>query len=216
VERLQAALGVTQTGTLALGQAVFFPTAARVTSTSAILGAPAQSGATVLDATSSARQVSIDLDASQESEVTAGDKVLITLPNNQTTPGMISSVGTVATTTTSGGDGSSGSGGSSSSGSGSPTVTVLVTPTDPSATGSWDEAPVDVTVTTANIPNAVVVPVTALVALASGGYAVEVVDTAGVHRLVAVSLGLFDDADGLVQVTSSGLSAGERVVVPTT
>jgi hypothetical protein len=31
---------------------------------------------------------------------------------------------------------------------------------------------------------------------------------------VAVGLGLFDDARGLVQVTGAGLAAGQRVVVP--
>jgi hypothetical protein len=34
--------------------------------------------------------------------------------------------------------------------------------------------------------------------------------------LVSVSPGLFDDADGLVQVTSSRLQVGDRVVVPAT
>jgi hypothetical protein len=33
---------------------------------------------------------------------------------------------------------------------------------------------------------------------------------------VPVSLGLFDDADGLVQVSGSGLAVGQQVVVPTT
>ena len=102
VEKLQAALGVTQTGTLALGQAVFLPTATRVTSLTGTLGGPAQPGGTVLAATSTTRQVSIALDASQQSEVAVGDKVTITLPNNQTTPGVISSVGTVASTGSSG------------------------------------------------------------------------------------------------------------------
>jgi hypothetical protein len=32
---------------------------------------------------------------------------------------------------------------------------------------------------------------------------------------VAVSPGMFDDADGLVQVTGPGLAAGQHVVVPT-
>jgi hypothetical protein len=58
------------------------------------------------------------------------------------------------------------------------------------------------------------VPVNALVALAGGGYAVEEVDASGVHKLVAVSVGLFDDAAGMVQVSGSGLAAGQRVVVP--
>ena len=36
------------------------------------------------------------------------------------------------------------------------------------------------------------------------------------NHLVPVSLGLFDDADGLVQVTGPGLAAGQEVVVPST
>ena len=58
------------------------------------------------------------------------------------------------------------------------------------------------------------VPVNALLALANGGYALEEIGTGGAHQLVAVNLGLFDDQDGLVQVTGSGLAAGQRVVVP--
>jgi hypothetical protein len=74
VEKLQAALGVTQIGTLTMGQAVFLPTAARITSLVAILGGPAQTGAAVLDATSTARQVTIALDASQQSQVEVGNR----------------------------------------------------------------------------------------------------------------------------------------------
>lgn len=216
LEKLQVALGLTETGMLTLGQAVFLPTAALVTSVTATLGGPAQSGATVLAATSSARQVNIALDASQQSEVKVGDKVAITLPNNQTTPGMVASVGAVATTASSSSpsDSSSSSSGSSGSGSSSPTISVLVTPTDAAATGRWDQAPVNVTITTASASNVLVVPVNALVALSGGGYSVEVVGTHGIHHLVSVSLGLFDDADGLVQVTGPGLAAGQRVVIP--
>jgi hypothetical protein len=203
VEMLQKALGVTQNGTLSLGQAVFEPTAVRITSLSATLGAPAQAGQPVLSATSTTRQVSIALDADQQSEVAVGDKVGIVLPNNQTTPGVVSSVGTVATTP------SSGEGGSSS-----PTITVLVNPTDPSATGDWDQAPVNVTITTGSASNTLVVPVDALLALARGGYALEEVSAHGVHSLEPVSLGLFDDADGLVQVSGPGVVAGQRIVQP--
>ena len=49
-----------------------------------------------------------------------------------------------------------------------------------------------------------------------GGYAVEVVGADGVHELVPVSLGIFDDAAGVIQVTATGLAAGQRVVVPAT
>jgi hypothetical protein len=202
VEKLQATLGVTENGTVGLGQAVFAPTAVRITSVSATLGAAAQPDQPVVQATSTNRQVSIALDASQQSEVAVGDKVTITLPNNQTTPGVIASVGTVATAPASGSSNSS------------PTITVLVNPTDPAATGTWDEAPVNVTITTGTVTNALVVSVDALLARSGGGYAVEVAGSNGIHHLVPVTLGLTDDADGLVQVSGSGLAAGQRVVVP--
>jgi hypothetical protein len=226
LKRLQAALGVTQNGTLTLGQAVFEPTAVRVTILSAPLGGNTQTGQTVMQATSTARQVQVALDASKQSDVAVGDKVTITLPNNQNTPGVVASVGTVATCPASSASGGSspgaaaqGTGTCASGGSGAsttPTVAMDVTPSDPAATGTWDQAPVLVSITTANVPSALVVPVTALLAQSGGGYAVEVVDPGGINHLVAVSLGLFDDADGLVQITGSDLAAGQRVVVPST
>jgi hypothetical protein len=225
VEKLQAALGMTQNGTLALGQALFEPTAVRVTSVSAQPGGSAQPGQTVMQATSTTRQVQVALNASQQTHVAVGDKVTITLPNNRTTPGVVSSVGTVATCPSS--SGSSGSSSNSaapgtdscssgSSGSSTPTITVGITPSHPAATGKWDQAPVQIGITTARVSNALVVPVTALLAQSGGGYAVEVVGASATNHLVPVSLGLFDDAEGLVQVTGPGLAAGEEVVVPTT
>jgi hypothetical protein len=57
------------------------------------------------------------------------------------------------------------------------------------------------------------VPATALLALAGGGYAVEVVERSGNHRLVGVTTGIFDDQSGLVEVDGTGLAAGQKVVV---
>jgi hypothetical protein len=200
LEQLQTAVGMTTvagtaTGTLALGQAVFEPSALRVSAVSADLGSPA-SGA-IFTATSARRVVTISLDASQQGEVKAGDKVSITLPDGTTTPGVISSVGKVATGT-----------GSSAK------ITVDVRLRHPKAAGRLDQAPVTVTITTGAVPNVLVVPVTALLAQPSGAYAVEVVGAGGHHHLVKVTTGLFDDAAGLVQVSGAGLSAGQRVVVP--
>jgi multidrug efflux pump subunit AcrA (membrane-fusion protein) len=75
---------------------------------------------------------------------------------------------------------------------------------------------VQIGITTASVPNALVVPVTALLAQSTGGYAVEVVAAGARNHRVPVSLGLFDDADGLVAVTGSGLAAGQEVVVAST
>lgn len=225
VMKLQAALGVTRNGTLTLGQVVFAPSAVRVTGVSAQLGGGARAGETVMRGTSTIRQVQVALSASEQTTVAVGDKVSITLPNNRTTPGVVSSVGAVATCPSSSGPGGSGSGSATpgtdtcSSGSSAgvtPTITVGVTPSHPATTGTWDQAPVRVAITTASVPNALVVPVNALLARSGGGYAVEVLGAGARNHLVPVSLGLFDDAEGLVQVTASTLAAGQEVVVPTT
>ncbi len=68
VEKLQAALGVTQTGAVTLGDAVFEPTALRVTILSAQLGGATQTGQMVLQATSTTRIVQVALGASQQTE----------------------------------------------------------------------------------------------------------------------------------------------------
>jgi hypothetical protein len=198
IDRLQSANGEPPTGKLLLGSIVFEPGPIRVTSLTpnVAVGAGVIAGP-VLSATWVTRQVSIQLDAGLEGQVTVGDPVTITLPNNQTTPGRISYVSSVA-----------------SSGQNGPTIAVDAVPTDPAATGNLDQAPVNVSITTASASHVLVVPVDALLALAGGGYALEEVAADGRHSLQSVTTGLFDDADGIVQVSGSGLAAGERVVVP--
>jgi multidrug efflux pump subunit AcrA (membrane-fusion protein) len=195
LEQLQASLGLAQTGKLPLGQAVFEPRALRVAAVSASLGAAASGPG--FTATSARHVVSISLDAADQSEVAKGDPVSITLPDGSATPGVISSVGKVAT-----GHGSSAK------------ITVLVRLDHPGAAGHLDQAPVTVNITTSRVRNALAVPVAALLAR-PGGYAVEVVSGRH-HRLVPVRPGLSDPAAGMVQVSGPGLSAGQRVVVPAT
>ncbi|MGH9243471.1 MAG: efflux RND transporter periplasmic adaptor subunit [Acidimicrobiales bacterium] len=202
VKKLQAALGVEQTGALALGQVVFLPSAVRVTAVAATLGAPAQPGTTVVEATSTTPVVTVELGTARQSQVRVGDAVTITLPNLATTGGTVSSVSSVAASSDDGGD--------------EATIRVEIILTDPAGAAGLDQAPVLVAITTAAVDNALVVPVTALLALAGGGYAVEIADADGTRRLVPVELGVFDDASGLVQVTGSGVQAGEQVVVPST
>jgi len=203
IQRFQSVHHVSATGQLPLGSVVFEPGAVRVTSVTPTGGSPVQAGP-VLGITSTRRVVTIALDASQQTSIKVGDQVIITLPDNSTTPGHVSFVGTVATVPSdNGGNGSS-----------SPTIEVDVTADHPAATGRLDQAPVDVSITTATVRNVLAVPVNALLALAGGGYAVEEAEPTGVRRLVGVSVGLFDDAAGVVQVSGNGIAAGQRVVVP--
>jgi hypothetical protein len=219
LDLLQSHLGLTETGSLPLGQAVFLPSAIQVTGlgTGAVLGATAAAGSVVLTGSSLIPMVTIDLDASMQTEVHVGNKVSITLPDGATTPGVISQIAAVASSSSSSsssssGSSSSGNSDSSGGGSGSATITVLVSLADPKVAGNLSQAPVEVTITTGSVSNALIVPVDALLAQPGGAYAVEVTGPGG-HHLVTVTPGLFDDAAGTVQVTGN-LAPGQHVVVP--
>jgi hypothetical protein len=205
VQRMESALGVSSPpGSLPAGSVVFEPKAIRVSDVLGGLGAPA--AGPVLAATSDQHVVTIPLSTAQESEVAVGDAVAVTLPDSASTPGKISSVGTVAS-------------GSASDA----TVQVTVTLTRPSVAGTLDLAPVTVYITTGSSPGPVLaVPVGALLARsvkgnegAGGEYAVEVIGAGNTRRLVPVTVGIFDDNSGMVQVTGA-LTPGEHVVVPAT
>jgi hypothetical protein len=200
VQLLEEHLGVTSpAASLSPGQVVFEPGAIRVTQVTGSLGGPA--AGPVLQATSDQQVVSIALDTAQESQVAAGDKVSVTLPGGSSTPGVVASVGTVATST-------AGQGGSGST----TTIPVTVTLTDPGAAGTLDQAPVTVYITTATAKDVLAVPVTALQAR-PGGYVVEVTGPGGTRHWVPVSAGpVFDDNSGLVEVDGA-LTPGQRVVV---
>ena len=171
--------------------------AIRVTKVDGVEGKSVANGQTLIEGTTTNRQVTVDLSASQQSQVKVGDRTEITMPNGKTTTGKVSSVGKVATTDDDG-----------------TTIEVLIRPDKPAATGSLDAAPVQVGIVSDTAKGVLSVPVNALLALAGGGFAVEVVDPSGVHRLIGVQTGLFDDSAGLVEVTGTGLAAGQNVVVP--
>lgn len=197
----------TTRGTLELGDAVFLPGPLRITDVTATLGTSAGPGAPMGRATSMRRRVDVDLPTTRASSVEVGDAATITLPDNRTTTGVVSRVGTVASA------GEAKSGGADSSGA---TIPVAIRLDRPRAVGRLDQAPVGVQITTGRVRDALSVPVTALVALAGGRYAVETVAADGRRELVPVRLGLFDPSGGRMQVEGPGLSAGQRVVVPST
>ena len=197
-EDYQTALGVTvPSATVTLGQVVFLPTAAKISAweTGITPGAAAAPGTALMTATSPVPQVTINLDPSLETEIKAGDKVAIDLPAGGVTTGVVTQVSKVASTNT----------------AGVTSVPVYVSLDHPKAARDLSSAPVTVKVTTGSMANALVVPVAALMAR-SGGYDVEVTGPGG-HHLVKVQVGLFDDADGMVQVTGN-LTPGQHVVVP--
>jgi hypothetical protein len=215
VELWQAARGLPVTGTVPLGQVAYAPGPLRITGVTPVPGSPPQPGTAVATATSPVPVVIAAVPVGQEYLVKAGDSVTVTLPDGvSTTPGVVTSVASVA----SAGSGNAGSppDGSTATqgpggGAGQDTVQMIVRLTRPAAAGHLDQAPVSVNIVSAQARDVLAVPVSALVALAGGGYAVDVVEGAAAH-LVAVQTGLF--AQTLVQVSGPGLTAGLRVQVP--
>ncbi len=98
-----------------------------------------------------------------------------------------------------------------------PSVTITIgVDTIPTSVDSFVEIPVTLRVVSASVPNAIVVPVSALVALKEGGYAVEQVtgsnpDGTNQTKLIGVTPGLF--TNGFVQVDGD-LKPDIDVVVP--
>lgn len=206
---LQDDLGLDESGALELGDAVFLPGPLRITRVSATLATESQGGSPLAQATSTRRRVEVALDPTEAGTVAVGDPARVVLPDNSTTAGKVARIGTVA------GAGLGSASGAESESTGS-TIPVYVKLERDNGSGAIDEAPVQVEITTDRVKDALSVPVTALLARAGGGYAVESVGDDGQRELVSVEPGAFDHANGLVQVTGSGLAAGDQVVVPAT
>jgi hypothetical protein len=91
-------------------------------------------------------------------------------------------------------------------------VTVVLT--RPKDAARFDSGSIDVTIEQSRDEDVTVVPVTALVALAEGGYAIQVVDPQqpSGHRLLAVKTGTV--TDDYAAITGGGVREGLTVVVP--
>jgi peptidoglycan hydrolase-like protein with peptidoglycan-binding domain len=211
VERWQLANGYPVTGEIALGQVVFLPSAILVGAQNVAPGQAATPGQQPYQATTDRRTVTVPLNPNLP-PVRAGEAVSIVLPSNATTPGTALAIGPAPAAPASGGSGSAGSSnGSSNTASAVATDVLTVRPDRPGATGTGDGVPVQISLPTQSVTGVLAVPVTALLALAGGGYGVEVVTGSGADRLVGVQAGLF--AGGQVAISGPGISAGTRVVV---
>jgi PASTA domain/Putative peptidoglycan binding domain len=164
--------------------------------------------------TSTAMVVTVQLDASRQTEAVVGERVYVTLPSNAVAQGVITEVGRVAQTSSpsSGGGSSPGNGGNSTSGAGSApqaTVPVTISLRHAGGWGSLDQAPVTVAFALTTTRNALSIPVSALLATAGGGYAVDVIESTGGVSRVPVTPGSF--AGGFVQISGPGIAAGTQV-----
>ena len=157
----------------------------------------------VLSLTAPARQVTTTAPIG-DATFALGAKIDVEFPDTTVQPGTVVDVGNVASNTT----GTPGD---------TPTVAITISVDNiPATVNSFVEIPVTLRVVSANVPNAIVVPVSALLALKEGGYAVQEVtganpDGSNQTKLVGVTPGLF--TNGFVQVQGN-LKADTDVVVP--
>jgi multidrug efflux pump subunit AcrA (membrane-fusion protein) len=209
----QGAHGLAATGVLGLGQAVVEPGPFRVSTVAGSVGTSLGTNA-ILDATSTALEVTAQIPLSDLGLVNAGDTVAVDLPDGQNgVPGRIRAIGVSVTPPPSSSSGGQ-NGGSSSGTSGqgpATTVAATVTFTNPSVARGLDQAAVLVHVTTRAVRGVLAVPVDALLALSGGGEGLEVV-SGGRRQVVAVTTGVFTGT--MVEVSGGGLTAGEQVEVP--
>lgn len=191
LKRWQKSLGLEQTGSFDPAEVALAPGEIRVSSVTGQLGGPG--AGEVFKYTGTARVVEAELDATKQSVAVKGAKASVSL-NGRTLTGTVTDVGNTA---------------AEDKETGKAKVTVQIQMDDPAAAGDVVDVPVSVQFTKQVHQDVLVVPVGALVALAEGGYAVEV-DEQGKRRLVGVETGLF--SGGQVEVKAAGLRAGQRVV----
>ena len=209
VELWQQATGLPVTGTVPLGQIVFLPGPLLVSQQLAAVGGPVPNGTAIVTGSSATPDVQIPLDPTLAPTVRAGNRVVVTLPDGATDPGVITQVSRVAQNPAGGAQNQPGS-------QQQPTVPVTVRLLR-GVRGSFDQAQVQVAITSAEDRHVLAVPITALLALPGGRYAVAVLGGGAggtPSRTVPVRTGLFDETAGIVEVSGPGLAAGRYVAVP--
>lgn len=188
---LQAYRKVTKTGAIGPGDVVVHDGALRVAKHLAAVGDPADGE--VLEVTSPGQVVTMAVPVGSIGLLSMGAAVEVELPDDRRVEGTVTKIGRSA----------------EAGENGSPT-TIAAEVTLRSTIPDLDAGPVEVIVTRSSATGVLTVPIRALLALAEGGYAVEVVD-GPTTRLVGVELGEF--GDGVVAVTGDGISDGVDVVV---
>ncbi|MFG2195859.1 peptidoglycan-binding protein [Streptomyces sp. NPDC048639] len=191
IKRWQNGRGVPATGVIEPGDVAVLSGAVRVDSASAQVGDPASEP--LLRVTSTAKAVTVPVEASQRGSVRRGDPVTVRLPDGTPVAGKVAGIGTDAEEQEDGGAGEA-------------KVTITVSFTDPDKVRKLDSAPVQVEFVSETRDGVLAVPVTALLALHEGGYGLRI---AG-GRVVAVETGLI--AKGMAEVTGDGIAEGTRVV----
>ena len=192
----QESIGAPVDGVLNIGEIMVTENPIRVAASHISIGSNVTQGTQIYTPSTSTSVVSVRLPAEDQELIVAGDSVTVVMPNGDSEQASVTTVGNIAIRSQEFGT----------------YFEVEITLVRQGAAAGLDEAPVDVELIDDRVENVLVVPVTALLALSEGGYAVQVDTGDDQTRLIAVDAGMY--ADGSVEVISSELEAGMKVVVP--
>jgi peptidoglycan hydrolase-like protein with peptidoglycan-binding domain len=204
VRAWQADVGAQQTGTVARRDVVFLPAGGRVDALNVTVADVVRPGAPVLDITSTDQVVNIEADLDDRDRFDIDTKLTVVLPGGGEIPGTVSAMRVVKILAGESGEGPEG-GTTDSESIVQVEIALARAPDDLVGT------PVEVLVTIDERAEVLLVPVNALLALAEGGYGLEVVRDDGTTKIVRVDTGLF--ADGKVEVRGAGIAEGTVVGV---
>jgi multidrug efflux pump subunit AcrA (membrane-fusion protein) len=195
VVAFQEKTGATADGVLSLGEVVFTPTDVHIAKVDGHVGGMNDPAVAVVTVQSTDRVVLLEVDPLKRDLVTQGAPVNVELPGGDPVKGKITSV---STTLTQNADGNN-------------IYQVTVELAAPDQVKSLALAPVTVHYVATVAQDVLAVPVSSIIGVPGGGYAVTVVRDDGTTGRVAVKLGTW--GDGYVQVTGE-LTAGDTVAVP--
>jgi peptidoglycan hydrolase-like protein with peptidoglycan-binding domain len=195
----QANAGIETDGIVNLGEVIFLPGEVRITNQLTTKGSSITQGTPIIGISLSEKIVYMNLPADDQGVLAVDDAVSVEMPDNTLVPATVVFVSQTATPAQNDWDPA--------------TFEVRIELDDPSVATGLDEAPVDVIIVSESVQDVMAIPVSALVALLEGGYAVEVETGGGQVQLIAVEVGFFS-TNNMIEITSGALEPGDRVVLP--
>ncbi|GAB7040343.1 MULTISPECIES: efflux RND transporter periplasmic adaptor subunit [Catenuloplanes] len=192
ITRWQRDVGLPADGVIEAGDLAVLPGAVRVDSLAVQVGDPATGD--LMSVTQTTKVITVQAPVTDADALKPGGTVTLRMPDGTETPGEIGETATVAQTPDGAPPGTA------------QQVSVTITMSDPKAAGRLDGGTVEVRVEGETRADVLAVPVTALLALREGGYAIQLPD----GRLIAVATGMF--SGGMVEVSGDGVTEGLAVV----
>ena len=217
IMKLQSDLNLISSGEIGFGEIIFAPGTSMVNSSSTLpnigekiktsvelfsltpiekISTQIGSDGAISIASKSLQKIEIQVDVADQNLVLKGSEVEIELPDESTIVGIVHEVGSFAVVPQ----------------DGDPFLEVSIAVEGSTEYFKWTGAVVTVNATKELAKGVLASPVNGLLALLSGGYALEILTETGT-TLVPVETGIY--ADGWVEINGSGLQPGTEIIVPT-